>query len=292
MRPRIIESLNDTFGTDIFSWIIPDPAFVYALAIAVCAFVFVRRTKQAGLAQYHALGAIIWGALGGLAGARIFFLLTQIERVRYNPAMLLDLNGATVSWGAYIGGTAAFVIYFYKKKLSALPYLDIVATCVGLGVCLGRMSCFLNGDDYGTLSDAPWAVLFPHGSYPFAAQVKLGLIDALAPFSLPIHPVQLYGSLKGLSLFLLFTFLWKRYVFPPGILFCLYWMAFAALRFCTEFFRGDVSRGFVGPLSTGQVMALIIFMLSGGVLLYAYAKKQFRFTAKSPIVTQNVTVKL
>ena len=285
MRPRIVDSLNAALETSIFSYIITDPAFVYALAIAVCAWLFVYRTKAVGLSQYHALGGVIWGVVGGFLGARLFFLATHYERVIYNYTMLFDLNGATVSWGAYLGGTAGFLFYFRRKNIRALPYLDTSAACLGLGVCIARWSCFLNGDDYGTLTTVPWAVAFPHGSYPFAAQVKMGLVDALAPMSLPIHPVQLYGSIKGLSLFVLFTFLWRRYQLPAGVLFCLYWMAFAVLRFGLEFFRGDESRGFVGPLSTGQVMSLIIFGVCGIMIAYVFARKRVPETPNQPIVS-------
>ncbi|MBI5471580.1 MAG: prolipoprotein diacylglyceryl transferase [Ignavibacteriae bacterium] len=274
MRPRIVEALNGVFDTTIFAFLIPDPAFVYALAIGVCAWLFVRRTKEAGLSQYHALGGVIWGVIGGFVGARFFFLATHYERVIYNYSMLFDLNGATVSWGAYLGGTIAFLAYFRLKNTSPLTYLDVVASCLGLGICVARWSCFLNGDDFGTLSTAPWAVAFPHGSYPFAAQVKLALVDALAPRSLPIHPVQIYGSLKGLLLFAVFTYLWRRNHLPPGILFCLLWMAFATLRFGLEFFRGDVSRGFVGLLSTGQVMSLVIFGVCGIVVASQLVRKR------------------
>lgn len=286
MRPRIVESLNVTFDTNIFSYLIPDPAFVYAVAIAVCAFIFVRRSREDGLSRYHALGGIIWGTLGGMIGARLFFLLTHYDRVLSNPAMLFDLNGATVSWGAYLGGAAALLIYFKLKRQPALRYLDVIASCAGIGVFFGRMSCFLNGDDYGTLTSIALGVSFPHGSFPFAAQVKEGLIDPLASLSLPVHPVQLYGSLKGLALFIVFTKLWRRYELPAGTLFCLYWMAFSLLRFGIEFFRGDVSRGFIGVLSTGQLMSLIIFICSAAVAGYAFATKRNRFSVRQPAVVQ------
>ncbi|MBX2991523.1 MAG: prolipoprotein diacylglyceryl transferase [Bacteroidetes bacterium] len=286
MRPRIVENLNATFDTNIFSYLVPDPAFMYAVAIAVCAVIVVRRSSEDGLSRYHALGGVIWGTVGGLIGARVFFLLTHYERVLYNPAMLFDLNGATVSWGAYIGGAAALLIYFKLKGQPSLRYLDVIASCAGIGIFFGRISCFLNGDDYGTMTSIAWGVSFPHGSFPFAAQVKEGLIDPLASLSLPVHPVQLYGSLKGLALFIVFTTLWRRFALPAGTLFCAYWMAFSLVRFSIEFFRGDVSRGFIGPLSTGQLMSMIIFVCSAAAVGYAFATKRDRFSVRNSVVVQ------
>jgi phosphatidylglycerol:prolipoprotein diacylglycerol transferase len=267
MRPRIVDTLNTWFGTELFTWLVPDPAFVYALAMAAVAFVFVRRTLKDNLDRYHALGAVIWGIVGGLIGARVFFLIQHVDLLLARPSIVFDLNGGTVSWGAYLGGALGFVLYLRRQRQPAMRYLDVLASCLGLGPFIARWACFLNGDDYGTLSDAPWAVSFPHGSYPFAAQVQAGLLDPLAELSLPVHPVQIYLSLKGLLLFVVCSALWKR-SFPPGVLFGVYWVMFGVVRFVIEFFRGDVSRGFIGALSVGQVMSLTIVVVAGAMLAY------------------------
>lgn len=273
MRPRLIESLNAWFGTELFGWLVPDPAFVYALAIAVVGVVFVRRVTVEGLDRFHALGAGIWSVVGGLIGARLFFLAQHYDLLIEHPAILFQLNGATVSWGAYIGGSLAFVLYLLRHRQSLPRYLDVLASCLGLGPFIARWACLLNGDDYGTMTAMPWGVAFPHGSYPFAAQVQAGVLDPLASLSLPLHPVQIYLSLKGLVLFLVCTALWRRRVLPAGMLFGVYWLLFAVLRFSLEFFRGDVSRGFIGALSVGQLMCVLAFLVSGTLLGVAYRRK-------------------
>jgi phosphatidylglycerol:prolipoprotein diacylglycerol transferase len=85
--------------------------------------------------------------------------------------------------------------------------------------------------------------------------------------SLSVHPVQLYGSLKGLILFVLFSWLWKKNFFWPGGLFLLFWISYSGCRFMLKFFRGDDNRGWIGPFSTGQLMSLCIFSVSLAVLL-------------------------
>lgn len=276
MRPRIVDALNAWFGTELFAWIVPDPAFVYAIAMATVALVFLRRSHKATLSRYHALGAVVWAIVGGLIGARVFFLLQHLELTVSRPSIVFDLNGGTVSWGAYLGGSLAFIFYLRRHQQPTVRYLDVLASCLGLGPFIARWACFLNGDDYGTLADVPWAVSFPHGSYPFAAQVQAGLLDPLAELSLPIHPVQIYFSFKGLLLVAVCTMLWKRKL-SPGILFALYWLMFAAARFVLEFFRGDVSRGFIGVLSVGQVMSLVIFVAAGVMLAFAARQRTSPF---------------
>jgi phosphatidylglycerol:prolipoprotein diacylglycerol transferase len=188
-----------------------------------------------------------------------------------NPAVLLELNGSTVSFGVYLGGVIGFFLYSRMYRIDISRYLDTMASVLGIGPMIGRIACFLNGDDYGKLSNLPWAVRFPHGSFPFIDQVANGLISPMDDLSMPVHPVQLYGCLKGIVLFIAFSYLWKKNYFKPGVLFCLFWACYATMRFILEYFRGDMNRGFVGPFSTGQIMSLLI--LSASLI---YVKIQYR----------------
>ncbi len=258
MRPRLVEFLDGSFGTALFGWIVPDPSVVYAIAILAVLFVYVRSCAQAGLSRYHALGSAIWGIAGGLVGARLFYLLQHFDAWTRDWSMALDLSGSTASWGAYLGGGLGFATYLARWG-SAAPgwrHADAAASCLALGPAIGRWACFLNGDDFGTLSDLPWAVRYPHGSYPFAHQVREGVLDPLAELSLPGHPLQLYLSFNAIVLFVVFRALWKRRGLAPGALFALYWTAYLASRFFWEFFRAGVERPLFGVLSTNQLMAL------------------------------------
>lgn len=273
MRPRIIEFLNERFGVSIFGWLVPDPSTMYAITMLVCLIVFVRRARVAQLSQSHALKAAIWAMIGGLVGARVFFLLQHPGWVIARPGIIFSVSGGTASWGAYLGGIMGFWGYLASRREAALPYLDVIASLLGLGPFLARWSCFLNGDDFGTLSGLPWAVAYPHGSIPFAHQVQQGLISPLADLSLPLHPNQLYLSLNGLFLFFLFTFIWKRYRLAPGVLFCLYWAVYSFTRFFLEFFRGSSPREYFGILSFPQMMTLGIFAVAvSGIFFFRQSR--------------------
>jgi phosphatidylglycerol:prolipoprotein diacylglycerol transferase len=262
VRPRLVAFLNETFGTQVFDWLVPVPAVMYALAMLAVLLVFVRRSRAAGLLQYHALGSAIWAMVGGLVGARLLFLLLRLDRVIDDPSVIWDLAGSTISWGAYFGGGLGFVLYFARQREVIWPYADAVASALGLGPFIARFACFLNGDDFGTLSGLPWAVTYPEGSYPYASHVTLGLIGPSASHSLSVHPVQLYLALNGLALFVLFSWLWRRRQFRPGALFFLYWVAYGMTRFGLEFFRGDLNRKFVGGFPDAQLVALVIALAS------------------------------
>jgi len=155
---------------------------------------------------------------------------------------------------------------------------------MGLAPAIGRWSCFLNGDDFGTLSNTPWAVVYPHGSIPFTYQVRQGLIDPLAHFSSPVHPTQLYLSLNGLALFVLLTFIWKMYRFSPGVLFCLYWAVYSFTRFFLEFFRGGVRTDYLGYFSLSQIMTLVVFTLAMGGIFWLRKLEQVRINANVEVL--------
>jgi phosphatidylglycerol:prolipoprotein diacylglycerol transferase len=281
VRPRIVDFLNTWFGTGVFDWLVPDAATMYAVTMLVVLVVFVRRSKVSGLSQIHALGTTIWGMVGGLVGARVFWLLVHPDHWLSSPAVVFDVTGATASWGAYLGGVIGFTAYLLWRREPVLRYLDVVATVLGLGPFLGRWACFLNGDDFGRTSGVSWAVTFPHGSQPFTHHVRQGLLDPLADQSLAVHPVQLYLSLNGLLLFVVFTYLWKRYRFAPGTMFCLYWMAYAVSRFFIEFYRGSLPRTVLGVFNFPQLMTGIVF-LAATLGLAAIHRTRGPLWAKTP----------
>lgn len=121
MRPRIIDYLNNLFGVHIFEWLVPDPSTMYALAMLVCLIIFVRRIKTARLSQSDALKAAIWGMLGGLVGARVFFLLMHPGWVIARPEIIFSVSGGTASWGAYLGGILGFWGYLLPARKRYYP---------------------------------------------------------------------------------------------------------------------------------------------------------------------------
>ncbi len=72
------------------------------------------------------------------------------------------------------------------------------------------------------------------------------------------------------------SLLWKKKLFKPGVLFALFWITYASARFVLEIFRGDDDRGFVGALSTGQAMAIVLIIASLGMLWWRYGERRAR----------------
>jgi phosphatidylglycerol:prolipoprotein diacylglycerol transferase len=263
MRPRLVDALSAALGSELAGGLVPAPATMYAVAMIAVLVVFVRRSHRLGISSYHGVGAALWSMAAGVVGARAAYLAVHLQRTLADPAQILDLGGGTASWGAYLGGALGLLLYCRRHRLPAGLIADALASCLALGVALGRWSCFLNGDDYGRLSSLPWAVRYPPGSYPFVAQVRAGLLDPRVALSLPVHPVQLYLSLNGLMLFAGMSLLWPRLRNRPGALFGLYWVAYGATRFFWEFARGDQPNFLHGSLTAGQVICIAIVVGAG-----------------------------
>ena len=174
-----------------------------------------------------------------------------------NPSDLLSLatlQSAGDFYGGYAGALLAAMIYFRRNRdLAGWQIADISAPAIALGQAIGRIGCFMAGDDYGKPTDLPWAVSFRH---PDAADI------GGAPLGIPLHPVQLYESLTCLILFLFLVWLARHKRFHGEIILA-YSIIYAVARFLLEYLRGDMDRGFVlgGLLSTSQFVAILIVLI-------------------------------
>ena len=133
MRSRLIDLLNNYFHSDIFRYLIPDPSIVYAIMLGVGALVFIKRCNKVSLSKFHASGMVIWASVAALLGARIFFLIQNIGYTFQHPGILFEINGATVSFGAYLGGILGLFLYSKYYRLASWNYLDTLASVLGIG---------------------------------------------------------------------------------------------------------------------------------------------------------------
>jgi phosphatidylglycerol---prolipoprotein diacylglyceryl transferase len=151
--------------------------------------------------------------------------------------------------GGLIGTIFAMWLYARKLKIPFYHVADNVGLCAPFGLGFGRLGNFINGELYGRVSDAPWAMVFPRGG------------------TLPRHPSQLYEAfLEGPVLFAILYFM-SRYQKSPGLVSCWLLIGYGLLRFPVEFVREpDPQLGTVlGPFTMGQVLCLAMVLL-GSVL--------------------------
>jgi phosphatidylglycerol:prolipoprotein diacylglycerol transferase len=277
MRPFIVDWLA-RHSPGILPALVPTTAAAYAAAIVALFLVFLRRSRQAGLSPDLALGGGLSAFAGGIIGARVFYLVVSGSLTRLEPGAWVSVAG-TASWGAYLGAAAGLFGFLRIKQASALPYFDVAASAVFLAIAIGRIGCFLNGDDFGRITNSPLAVRYPPGSYAYLTHVAAGLIDPGAAASLPTHPLQIYLSLGAVVLFLALSRVWRAYRYAPGVTVALFLMLDGLSRFWLEFLRDPAAGGSTGVLSVSQRMCVLSVAL--GTTLVVWCRRHERRRRKA-----------
>jgi phosphatidylglycerol:prolipoprotein diacylglycerol transferase len=190
---------------------------------------------------------LIWGALGVILGGRIGYVLFYnfADYAAHPIQVLMVWRGGMSFHGGLVGMGVALFLFARSRSLPFFALADVVATATPIGLFLGRVANFINGELYGRVTDAPWGMVFPG---PDAGD-------------LPRHPSQLYeAALEGVALFAI-LFLLARFTdirSRLGRLTGAFLVGYAASRIVVEFFREpDVQIGFLAAGTTmGQWLSL------------------------------------
>lgn len=218
-----------------------------------------RRGEDVDLAADILLGALI----GGIIGAKLYYVLLHFDRTAADPLGMLLSRGGLVWYGGLLGGAAGAWLAVRRRGADLGVAADATAPALALAYAIGRIGCFLVGDDYGRPTDAPVGIAFPNGIPPstagnlreFGADVSASVPDGEV---LAVHPTQLYET--GMSL-LIFLWLWRvrKRPWPDGRLFGA-WLALAgAERLLVEFFRVKDDR-FLGPFTLAQAISVVVIL--------------------------------
>ncbi|MCE2422702.1 MAG: prolipoprotein diacylglyceryl transferase [Gemmatimonadetes bacterium] len=228
-------------------------------------------------------GIMLAGLVGGIVGAKLYFALLHWERTAADPAEMIFSRGGLVWYGGFIGGALAVFWLLKRRGAPLLRTIDCAAPALAIGYCIGRIGCFLVGDDYGYPTDGWTAVAFPDGAPPTTAANLRAFgadVDPAIPGDtvLAVHPTQLYEAGLMLIVFLVLMRLSRGPVRPPGWLFAA-WLAMAGVeRILIEFFRAKDDR-FLGPFTLAQFFSVLA--VAGAVWALAHLRNT-RSTQPAP----------
>ena len=222
----------------------------YALVLArTSPYPFERRTLD---------DFLLWVTLGIVLGGRLGYVLF------YKPGYFLEhpaeivfvWQGGMAFHGGMLGVAIGIVVFARLRRIPLLALGDLVACVVPIGLFLGRIANFINGELFGRVSDVPWAMVFPRGG------------------DLPRHPSQLYeAGLEGLVLFCLLRLLWRHSSLKqrPRALSGVLLAGYGLSRFVVEFAREpDAHLGFLFAGATmGQLLSVPMVLLGLGLILWA-----------------------
>ncbi len=200
---------------------------------------------------------LLWATLGIILGGRLGYVLFYKPGFYLaNPQEILMVwQGGMSFHGGLLGVAVAEIAFARRRGIRLLALTDIVAVAAPIGLFLGRIANFVNGELFGRPSEVPWAMVFPHGG-PLAR-----------------HPSQLYeAALEGLVLFLvLYVLVRRRALEREGTLTGAFLIGYALARILVEQFREpDAYLGFLaGGVTMGQVLSLPLLLAGLGLAIWA-----------------------
>jgi phosphatidylglycerol:prolipoprotein diacylglycerol transferase len=228
-----------------------------ALALLAAGWASSREFARKRLDPQVAWDGVIWGALGGLAGARLWVIVETWPA--FLDAPLRFLTGSGLAWyGGFVGGAVAITVLW---RLRAIPWLvgaDALAPALALGHAIGRIGCQVAGDgDWGTETTLPWGMAYPHA-----------VVGWDKPPGVVVHPTPIYEMLAYLAVF---AWLWRarREPWPNGRAFGTYLLWAGLARFAIEFVR--INPRVILGMSVAQVASLV--MAGVGVALLAHSRR-------------------
>lgn len=198
-----------------------------------------------------------WAILGVILGGRIgYVLFYQLALYIDHPSEIIKIwHGGMSFHGGVSGVIIAMAIYSWRRGFRFLHLADMLACVTPIGLFLGRIANFINGELFGRPTDAPWGVVFPRGG------------------DMPRHPSQLYEALlEGLVLLIILFLLsrspWVRQ--RAGILGGVFLGGYGLSRFIVEFFREpDAQIGLIGGvISMGQILCIPMMLAGLGLIVY------------------------
>lgn len=224
--------------------------------------------ERAELDPEKAWDLLFMAVLGGVLGAKIYYVLLNYPQLVADWKGAIFSRGGMVWYGGFGGAVLLIILEIRRQKLPLGKIADLAAPPLAIGYAVGRMGCFLVGDDYGRPTASWMGIKFPMGTPPtrvstleshFGIQVDPAIVEQFGQV-VPVHPTQLYEI--GLSI-LIFVVLWRIRVHEhAGGWIWWVWLAMASTeRFLVEFVRVKDDR-FFGPFTMAQVIAMGLVLLS------------------------------
>jgi phosphatidylglycerol:prolipoprotein diacylglycerol transferase len=219
--------------------------------------------RARGLDEDYAADIIIAGVVGGLVGAKLWYVFLN------HDASMLFRRGGFVWYGGFLGATAGILLNGWRRRVPPRFTAEICAAPLALGYALGRVGCFLVNDDYGIPTNLAWGMKFPNG-LPATTVGNLQAMGVHFPamtdpnLVVAVHPTQLYETA---AMLLVFWWLWRRrdHGHAIGWLFAGYLVFAGVERFLVELVRAKDDR-LLGPFTLAQGMSVLLIVVGAALL--------------------------
>jgi phosphatidylglycerol:prolipoprotein diacylglycerol transferase len=233
-------------------------------AFIAAGWVLAREMKRYGYDDDFASSLTMAAAVGGLLGGKVYYAIL------FRDWSSLVERAGLVWYGGLFGGFLVCSWIVIRRKADYLKIADAAAPALSIGYAIGRIGCFLVGDDYGRPTNAWFGIAFPKGAPPTTAnslrEFGVPVDPAIPPDAiLRVHPTQLYESAAALVMFAI-LFRLNRRPHRKGRAWALFLILLGIERFFVEFVRAKDDR-FLGPFTIAQLISVIL--IAAGITVWA-----------------------
>jgi phosphatidylglycerol:prolipoprotein diacylglycerol transferase len=247
-----------------------------ALGVVVGVVMAAFLARRAGIDEDTIYNMALFLVVGGIIGARTMYVLEHLSDFSDDPTEVFAIHTGGISiYGALIGGTLGAAAYAAWRRLPRWGAMaDVAAIGAILGMAVGRIGCFINGDIFGRTTDWPIGLVYTHSDSP-----AYPLYSSVTP-ELAQHPVTVYEILGDLVIFALLLFVLRRFFKRDGMIFFSWAFLYAAMRFGVSFLRGaDIGGVWVGDdlvaggLRVAQLVALAVMVVTPLAVAYILTRR-------------------
>ena len=219
-----------------------------ATGMLLAVLISAKRAPRHGLTEEDVLDTSLWMLPVGVIGARIYYVLFNLDYYHSFSEMINIRGGGLAIHGGLIFGIATVFLVCRHKKISGFNMLDLMMPTVALAQAIGRWGNYFNGEAHGGPTDLPWGIL----------------VDGVK-----VHPTFLYESVWCLLLFFFLSWWDKNKRTAHGQTLALYAILYSIERFAVEALRTDSLM--IGPFKQAQVISLCAII--AGIILYRLSSK-------------------
>ncbi len=242
-----------------------------ALGFVAADLIIASECRRRGITTEYASSLVLWAALAGLVGARLWDIWDNFPIYMRHPWSIVFSGAGFVWYGGFVGGAVAVYLVARRYGVRFLTTADMAAPAVLIGHAFGRMGCLLSGDgDWGLPTKMPWGMAYPNAIVGWNADtvLKLNAKGQLVSGYFPgvrVHPTPIYEAVLYVAIF---AFLWsiRKRTSVEGRIFYLFLILAGAARFLVEFWR--INPRVLWGMTEYQLFSILMMVVGTGAYLF------------------------
>lgn len=260
-----IEKLNSFITIGNFT--IAYYGIIIAIGMLLSFFVVLQIAKKKNINEDYFYDIFIIAIIFGIIGARIYYVLFNLDYYMKDPVKILDIRGGGLAvYGGIILTFIALFVYFRIKKIEALKVLDVAIIGLPLGQAIGRWGNFFNMEAFGTYTNNLFAMRLNKSKIDDSVIDMNQLLNIIKDGDveyIQAHPTFLYESFFCLILFILLIIAIMKFHKFNGEIVAMYLIGYGIIRFFIESLRTDSLM--IGTFKISKIVAVVCFLV--GIVL-------------------------